>query len=196
MKHQSLLYGIIIILVGVVIIQFGNTKPNEYVVGPSQKEIDAMEKDLIKSEQRRVEEVFQVTQLRKADSIKHATMQRKSLAEVHSLKKEIIKLRANVTEHTPDSTARVMQEEIINTQEEVILLQQLRIHNDSVHIQSMYENFNKQLSLHALEVRYLNDRLELKDSEIKRKDAIIKKKRVSGVVKVGIIAGLIVLLAI
>ncbi len=196
MKQQSLQLAVILILLGAVIFLLSTRKPPEYYVGPSQGEIDAKEKELIRSEQRRVEEVFQVKQEKKADSLKNVQEQRKSNNHIRRLENTIVQLRANVSVHTPDSTARPILEEIIDTQEQVILLQQLRIHNDSLHIQSMYENFNKQLSLHATEVRYLNERLELKDSEIKRKDAIIKRKRVGGVVKVGIIAGLIVLMAL
>lgn len=186
----ALLYAIILILSGFVVYLLLNPNEKEVVVTKIDKQaaqnaIDSL--TAIFSDSASVwhakEEKFNREALNASRKVKGLISQRDELKRQLS---DTLTLAEKVE----------VQTRIIEVQDTIILKQGDRIYSDSVHIVQMKANFESRINLQVRTIQEKDKLLEASEGEKNDLKQKIKKLKLSGGIKTGIIAGLVILIAL
>ena len=191
---KTLYLALLLIAAGVIVYLLITKEGNVYQVGPTQKELDAFKAD----SKRKTDSLTRSTQILKAelkhDSTLHAQENRATTKVIRSLKDKADSLMAQLNDSTPCCTASEIKSRVIGLKSLTIEKLEGRIKNDSIFVANLKGNFEYQIKNEVAEKDILRDGLTLANARIVALEAQLKKKNTGGLIKSGVIVGLIVLL--
>lgn len=191
---KTLYLALLIIAAGVIAYLLLTRKGPQYVVGPTQEQIDRFKSD----SKRKTDSLTRSTQVLKAelkhDSTLRAQENRRTSKVIRSLKDRADSLLAQLNDSTPCCTASEIKSSIIALKSLTIEKLEGRIKNDSIFVAHLKGNFEYQIKNELAEKQLLKDEIALTDDKLKAKDSEIKRRKKASWIKNGIILGLVYLI--
>jgi predicted RNase H-like nuclease (RuvC/YqgF family) len=191
---KTLYLALLIVAVGVITYLLLSRKPNQYIIGPSQTELDSIRAKHAQDRKSLTSRLDSLQRSHKHDSTLRVQENKQSRRTIKKLKDRADSLLAQLNDSTPCCTASDVKSRVIAIKDTVIEKLESRIVNDSLFTVNLQANFEQRLKASQDEQQILRDELKLKDAEMLADKQDIKRRKKAGWIKNGVILGLLVLL--